>query len=67
MTLIGHSNIHVWSEGMTVLIFRRMELYPEKMDGTPHHVCSALCNVYRPFCRGIHPSIEKLLQLLPNI
>ena len=23
---------------MTVIIFRWMEVYPEKMDGTPHHV-----------------------------
>ena len=41
-----------------------MEVYPEKMDGTPHHAGSARCDVYHPFFRGIPPSTEKLLQLL---
>ena len=49
---------------MTVIIFRWMEVYPEKKDGTLHHACSALFDMYRPFFWGIPPSTEKLLQLL---
>ena len=26
-----------------------MKVYPEKLDGTPHHGRSAWCDVYRPF------------------
>ena len=44
--------------GMTVIIFRWMELYPEKW--TVHRI-STWCDVYRPFLRGV----PKLLQLLP--
>ena len=36
-----------------------MEVYLEKMDGTPDHAHDA---VYRPFFRGIPPSTEILLQ-----
>ena len=42
-----------------------MEVYPENMDGTKHHIMRyAHDAVYHPFFRGIHvpPSTEKLLQ-----
>ena len=52
---------------MTVIIFRWMEVYPDKLDCTPHHVRSAWC-VWcvpgRQIFRGIPPSAEKLLHLL---
>ena len=41
-------------------------VYPEKLEGTPHHVHSASCElreVCRSFFRGIPPSTEKLLLL----
>ena len=32
--------------GMTVINFRWMEVYPKKMDGTPHHAHDVKCTVH---------------------
>ena len=32
---------------MTVIIYRWMEVYPEKMDGTPHHMRIHMTTILR--------------------
>ena len=39
-----------------------MEVYPEKMGGTPHHARSA---VYRPFFSGYTPIHHKIIIAIP--
>ena len=43
-------------------IFRWIEVYPEKMDGTHHIMRYVHYALYHPFFSGIPSSTEKLLQ-----